>query len=120
MNHSTKILKIFWGFFSSWKSIVFSRERQGETWVYGVGVGARGRGTEAGGGGCGGWHDTLCMYEGFFIELSAMYVIGSVHKWGCVVLPRISLFGPPLRTLNAAEQGWASITNLKMVGFNRK
>jgi len=36
-------------------------------------------------GGAGGWHDTLCMYGRFFIELSAMYVIGSVHKWGCVI-----------------------------------
>lgn len=60
-----------------------------EMWVGGVGVGMRGEGgleADAGRvGGAGGWHDTLCMYGGFFIELSAMYVIGSVHKWGCVI-----------------------------------
>lgn len=57
-------------------------------WVGGVGVGMRGEGAGGGcgeGGGAGGWHDTLCMYGRFFIELSAMYVIGSVHKWGCVI-----------------------------------
>lgn len=52
------------------------------------GCGHTGEGLEADAGrvgGAGGWHDTLCMYGRFFIELSAMYVIGSVHKWGCVI-----------------------------------
>lgn len=41
----------------------------------------------------GGTTHFVCM-KVFFIELSAMYVIGSVHKWGCVILLRISLPGP--------------------------
>ena len=105
-------------------SLVWTRRRAVGWWCGcgRVGGGERGGGV---GGGSVGWHDTLCMYEGFFIELSAMYVIGWVHKWGCVILPRVSHAAGPALSLPplslslslAAELGWAAIPHL-MVRFH--